>query len=538
MFFKNLKFVITPNRTKLIGIVILKIITMFFQYSLSYLLGFCISSVGKELYESLFAVISYFCCLIITIVLGYFIDKIIVSETNKSVLNIRNQLLDKLEKTDVRYMSKYKQGQLQYQCFNQVDELCNDSWISLIKLIEIIMSIIIVFAYTININSTYLIVFFIVVPLCASISLKVANICLKTAETKHKYNENHQSILAETVKNISEIKKMSAEKYFEERLFDSLDLSTEGENKHRKSILKYQFVEKILVLISYSIIFGLSIWLSYLEKIEIGYLITMLNFGGLIFLKVSEVNYLKDMYYNNKIIISNIKKIFDLPKIENGKTLISNSSGVVQNIIELENVEIEYEGKINKLTYNIEIRYGEHIAIIGKSGGGKTTLFRILTRLMSCTEGRVAVLGISIKDWDVSELRKRVCYIPQTPFLFDGTVIDNILWGNECIEQEYVIDVLKRAQLEDIIYEKNGNFKKIIEGGKNLSGGEQQRIMLIRALLRNADIYLFDESFSKLDTETRTSMLNYVKTILRTKTILFVTHENDMKEFVDRTIII
>lgn len=534
-FLKNLMYVIGSDlkKRKVIFCMLLTVISIILQPYIIKILGESINLINIDNMKAVYYVICYLLGFIITTVINYYTDMEIVHFTSNTEKSLRLSFLDSISNSDWRYYASQKQGELNYRCYDQINELSKDSWLTITLIIDIIISVISITVYTTLINSWFLLVFLIIVPICSWLSLRSADICLKTAEIRQTNNEIYNGVLNETISNIDEIKIFGTQRFFRDRLFHSIDNATIGENKHQKSIIIYRMHEKVYNLISYIIIFILAVYFVYIGKMEIGYIIVLLNYGNSIFLKTTEINYLKDIYYNNKTILEEFNLVLNCPKIYDGK--LKNIRSDSDNILELQNVEIQYNDS-TKILYNLSVKPGEHIAINGNSGCGKTTLFRILVKLISSTSGVPRVFGNDINKFDATYLRQHICYVPQNPYTFNGTILENIIWGNENVNKQDVIEFLRDFNLINMAFDKEGHPKYIIEMGKNLSGGEQQRIVLIRALLRESDIYLFDESFSQIDYSTEIKMLNLIKSKLGKKTLIFISHKNTIKNYVNRVI--
>jgi ATP-binding cassette subfamily B protein len=146
---------------------------------------------------------------------------------------------------------------------------------------------------------------------------------------------------------------------------------------------------------------------------------------------------------------------------------------------------------------------GRITAIIGSTGAGKTTLLSLVPRLVDVTGGAVLVDGVDVRDLDFDELRRRISLVPQKAYLFSGTVASNLRYGNPDATDEELWKYLEIAQARDFVEAMPGGLESpVAQGGANLSGGQRQRLAIARALVRQPEIYLFDDSFSALDLGT------------------------------------
>lgn len=149
------------------------------------------------------------------------------------------------------------------------------------------------------------------------------------------------------------------------------------------------------------------------------------------------------------------------------------------------------------------VRAGQMLGIIGSTGSGKSTLVQLIPRLYDVTGGQILLDGIDVRDLPLSELRRRVGYIPQQGMLFSGTVESNLKFAGESVTDENMREAARIAQASDFIEEREGGFaSEISQGGSNVSGGQRQRLSIARALAKRPEVVVFDDSFSALDYKT------------------------------------
>lgn len=174
---------------------------------------------------------------------------------------------------------------------------------------------------------------------------------------------------------------------------------------------------------------------------------------------------------------------------------------------------------------NIHIKPGEHVAIIGSTGSGKSTLVQMILRMMDPTEGDIFLDKIPIRQYDLAFLRNHISYVPQEVFLFSDTLRNNILFGNNQATEKALLDAAESASLLNEIEKFPQGWETIIgERGVTLSGGQKQRTSIARALLKDASIFILDDCLSAVDSETEKNILHALEKHLDGKTTLMVTH--------------
>ena len=196
-------------------------------------------------------------------------------------------------------------------------------------------------------------------------------------------------------------------------------------------------------------------------------------------------------------------------KIINGTVTTSEEKGT----IEFKNVSFKYPDSDDYVLKNISfsVNKGETVAFIGSTGSGKSTLINLVPRFYDATEGEVLVDGINVKEYDLNSLYKKLGYVPQKSFLFSGTVEENIKYGDENATEEQVNHALKTAQASFVEKLEGGLNYPISQGGKNVSGGQRQRLAIARAIVKKPEIFVFDDSFSALDYKTDKALRKALK---------------------------
>ena len=221
--------------------------------------------------------------------------------------------------------------------------------------------------------------------------------------------------------------------------------------------------------------------------------------------RIMEIIETKDTIYNSDHLV-------DFKPEERGK-------------VEFKNVSFRYpDADYDVITdINLVANPGETTAFIGSTGSGKSTLINLIPRFYDVTDGELLVDGVNIKDVDLHELREKIGFVPQKGVLFTGTIKDNIKYGNENITDEDVDKALEVAQATEFVSKlKGGVDYDISQGGTNVSGGQKQRLSIARAIAKNPDIYVFDDSFSALDFKTDAKLRGELAKITKDKTVLIV----------------
>jgi ATP-binding cassette subfamily B protein len=199
----------------------------------------------------------------------------------------------------------------------------------------------------------------------------------------------------------------------------------------------------------------------------------------------------------------------------------------IKGNIRFENVTFTYPdtGITALRNINFELREGQKMAIIGRTGSGKTSIADLLVRMYDPTEGVVSVDGENVKSFSINRLRQRIGYVPQDIFLFSDSVARNIAFGNNQATQHEIEDFAKYAAVYNDILGLTDGFETVVgERGVTLSGGQKQRISIARALIKSPDVVVLDDCLSAVDTSTEQTILGYLNTALAQKTAIIITH--------------
>ena len=208
--------------------------------------------------------------------------------------------------------------------------------------------------------------------------------------------------------------------------------------------------------------------------------------------------------------------------------------------IQFNNVNFEYLKDVPVLkNINLSIKLGETIALVGNSGGGKTTIVNLLPRFYDIKSGSITIDGIDIRDYTLASLRQNIAVVFQDNFLFSGTIRENILLGNQNATEEQVLKAVKMAYLDEFIVTlKAGLDTQIGERGILLSGGQKQRVAIARAFLKDAPIIILDEATSALDNKAEAIVQKAIENLMKDKTVFVIAHRLSTVKNADKIAVI
>ncbi|MBA3037329.1 MAG: ABC transporter ATP-binding protein [Desulfobacterium sp.] len=271
-----------------------------------------------------------------------------------------------------------------------------------------------------------------------------------------------------------------------------------------------------------------------------GDFVAFINYLALITWPMMAMGWVTNLVQRGKASLDRINKIMDTPpeifdKID-AKTIKDNPGEIV-----FENVSFSFggDGAQSVLSdINIRIEKGTITGIAGPPGSGKTTLLGMIPRLYDVSGGRILIDGEDIRTIRLFDIRKTISYMPQEPFLFDGTIRDNITLGGKGIKEADLEELMEKASLLETVKNFPAGIDTMVgEKGVILSGGQKQRIALARSLLSNSPVLILDDPVSQVDVETGSAIINNIKSMMGEKTIIIVSHRLSALCFADQIIV-
>ena len=240
---------------------------------------------------------------------------------------------------------------------------------------------------------------------------------------------------------------------------------------------------------------------------------------------IENLNELAQTYNKVSVSICRVNEILENKLYEDEK-FGSKDIKDIKGYIEFKNVNFGYPNEdITLKNFNLKIEPNKKIAIVGKSGQGKSTLFNLITRIFDINKGKITIDGINIKDINEESLRNNISIIRQEPFIFNKTIMENFKLVNENITLDEVREYARMAYIDDYIMSLPNGYDTVLgEGGVNLSGGQKQRLSIARTLSKNSKIILFDEATSALDNESQEFIKKVIDNLVKDHTVIIVAH--------------
>ena len=342
---------------------------------------------------------------------------------------------------------------------------------------------------------------------------------------RKKEQDKFASLTSESVRGVREIKTLGI------RLNLVNEMKEIVSTLYKKSVdetnldIKFSILTRLLRVVMEISVFVTCAILLYRGETNLTFFIAMTYYVYRYMYLIDNLADLNQTYQRVSVSLSRINEILLNKKFEDekyGEIKLDNPKG----IIEFNDVYFGYPGEQNILkNFNLKIEPNKKVAIVGRSGQGKSTLFNLLTRVFDVNKGSITLDGIDIKDLDEESLRNNISIIRQEPFIFNRTIKDNFKIVNKNIKLKDIREYSDKAYLDEYIMSLPKKYNTLLgEGGVNLSGGQKQRLSIARTLTKDTKIILFDEATSALDNNSQEYIKRTIDNLVKDHTIIIVAH--------------
>ncbi len=358
-------------------------------------------------------------------------------------------------------------------------------------------------------------------------------------EKSVKEEQIKQTTLIETVTGLEIIKSVRAQNRMKTHWDQSINKTIHWADKGHFLSQSISYIANFISQFSNIAIVAAGVYLAQEGEITMGAIIAAMILNGRVIAPISQVVGMIVKYDRTMLSLKNLDEVMKMPVEKSNKKYISRPN--LRGDIELKDVDFSYKDQNYQTLKNINltIKQGEKVAILGKIGSGKSTLLKLIMNLYEPTKGSVLVDGLDTRQIDPVDLRQAIGSVPQEPFLFMGTVKDNLSIGEQYVSDEEILRVSKIAGLDEFLGKHEAGYDLLVgERGDGLSGGEKQSVTLARALISDPNILMLDEPTNSMDSQTEKNFISRLERIVQDKTLVVVTHKTSILKLVDRVIIV
>lgn len=453
--------------------------------------------------------------------------------------DMRKQLFNRVQKLSFRFFDNNKTGHLVSRMTNDLMDIGEIAHHGPEDLFVAIMTLTGAFAIMLGINWQLAVLTFIIVPLMIYLSLYFSKKMSRAFSRMFSDVADYNARVENNISGIRVVQAFSNEDY---------EIAKFADNNNRFRISKliayrimawnssFSFVLMKFVSI-FVLIFGT--WFVLNKQMSYGEFIAFVMLSNVFLGPIKQINSVIETYPKG---IAGFRRFLELletvPDVDDKPNAVHLDQ--IKGDISFSNVSFTYDEKEPVLkNINLNVVAGETVALVGPSGGGKTTLCSLLPRFYDVTEGSITIDGLDIRDLTLHSLRSHIGIVQQDVFLFDGSIRENIAYGKLHANEDEIWEAARRAQLVDTIESMPEGLDTLIgERGVKLSGGQKQRLSIARMFLKNPRILILDEATSALDTETETAIQSALEELSEGRTTLVIAHRLATIKNADRIIVV
>jgi ATP-binding cassette subfamily B protein len=368
---------------------------------------------------------------------------------------------------------------------------------------------------------------------------------LATREEKlDRYVENTESRTSEIITNIKTVKAFATEASELKRQTNRLDRELKVvDYRIHKGYVTLGMYERTIVQTCTFLVLVLTLWATVEGRISLGHFITILTISSMAYAEVEPICNLAEVFARRYASMIRFHEFMRLSKGTDSAVLSHPEqipSYSFSGKLEFENLSFGYESdRLVLKKINLRVEPYQTVALVGRSGSGKSTLVKLLFRYFEATTGTIRIDGTDIRRLDVTGYRRRLAIVHQEVDVFNGTLWDNLRYGNPAATDEEIFQACRIAQAEDFMTALPQGFATIVgERGVRLSGGQRQRLGIARALIMKPDILVFDEATSSLDYESERAIQVAMRSLFGTCTLIIIAHRLSTVREADQIIVL
>ena len=525
---KLFKIILDKEKSLIIKIIISSLILTTTSIITSFFLKVSLNNIGRiDNYLSIKSIIVLFTTLYIIKIFTAYIRMYYEIYLNKNLdLHLTIPFLKHLYRVPLGNLKSRSLGDIieRVDELNSLKELFSKIFITIFLDFVLALSTLLIL---LNISYKLTIITLIILILYIIFGLYIGRVIKRSVEESIYKETIYKNFLTETLSGIQSIKNMNKSDYY----FRILETKLVSYLKHlfgfQKLIINQNIVKEIINEFGLFILMVIGIFLIKDNKLSI---INLITFSGLVNYLLIPVKSMIDFIPKIEYLKASYNKIYEFIMIKEEE--LNDKERFVNGNIEINNVSYSYNGVKNTINnLSLKIDKNEKILLMGNSGQGKSTLCKLMMRLMKIDGGEILINQINIEDYSINTIRDNISYISQDEVLFSDSIVNNLGGYNDNLHK-----IVKICQIEDILKNKPLRLNTfLLESGSNLSGGEKQRLILARGLLRNSQIIIMDEALSEVPENMARKILEDIIKFYKDKTIIYISHHEIINTF-DRII--
>ena len=469
--------------------------------------------------------------------LGWWRTYLLALVSERIGADLRTATFEHLLKLSLEYFGAKRTGDLIARIGNESDRIC--VFLSLHALdfatdvLMLIMTAIVLF----TINKWLAIAALLPLPIIAWMIHLVRDRLRTGFEKIDRIWGDVTNVLADTIPGIRVVKAFAQEKREAQRFREANQHNLAVNDKLNRTWSLFTPTVTMLTEVGLLVVWAFGIWLIMGRSITVGVLIAFIAYIGRFYGRLDSMS--RIVSHTQKA-AAGAKRIFDILDHQSSVPEVANPVPMpqVRGAIKMRDVGFRYGSRRIIRGLNLDIKPGEMIGLVGHSGSGKSTLINLICRFYDVSDGAILVDGIDIRRLALTDYRSHIGLVLQEPFLFHGTIADNIAYGKPDVTRAEVIAAARAAHAHEFILRLRHGYDSIVgERGQGLSGGERQRISIARALLINPRILMLDEATSSVDTETEKEIQKALDNLVQGRTTIAIAHRLSTLRRADRLVV-
>lgn len=466
--------------------------------------------------------------LVLAVIVGYLVSSV-AADLSK---NTRKKLFDKVLSLDIDEVKNFSTSSLITRSTNDITQVQMIVAMGLQLIIKAPITAIWAITKILNKSWQWSAITGVAILIILSFVVSLMVVVMPKFKIVQKLTDKLNSVTRENLTGIRVVRAFNAEQYQEDKFEnvnkDLTNLQTFNQKKFSVMQPLMYFVMNALTLAVYFVGANLINEAMFSNKVAIfGDMVVFSSYALQVIMSFLMLAFIFMMIPRAEVSAKRINEVLDTPiNMKDGN--VKDGKKGEEGTIEFRNVSFKYPDAEDYLLKNISFKAnkGDTVAIIGLTGSGKSTLINLVPRFYDVTEGEVLVDGINVKEYSQADLHNKIGYVPQKAVMFNGTVNSNVSYGENGkgkITEQKIKEAIEVAQGKDFVEKLDDKYNThIAQGGTNLSGGQKQRLAIARAIARNPEIYIFDDSFSALDYKTDSILRKELKKYTKDATSLIV----------------
>lgn len=453
--------------------------------------------------------------------------------------DLKNEIYGQYQRLSLNFYKQNRTGDLMNRISEDVSKVRMYFGPAIMYTINMITLFVVVISYMLQIDATLTLYTLMPLPILSISIYILSRVINERSRIVQEYLSKLTTFTQEFFSGINVIKAYGIQKY---SLNDFNELADDSKEKNI-ALFKAQalFFPLMVLLIGASNIIVIYIGgMRYINgQIEsFGVIAEFIIYVNMLTWPVAVVGWVTSIIQQAEASQKRINEFLNVePEIQN----LTETESVIEGTIEFRNVSFTYDDTDIKALKNISFRIdcGKTLAILGKTGSGKSTIAYLIARLYDIDNGQILIDNTPIKNLNLSNLRESIGFVPQEAFLFSDTIENNIKFGDENAIHEQIINAAKNAHIHNNIEQFSKSYDTLVgERGVTLSGGQKQRVSIARAIIKKPQILIFDDCLSAVDTETEEIILNNLKRVSKNKTTIIISHRVSSAKNADHIIVL